>query len=74
MDFEISNPLEAPSWELRAFTEAQVQQLLGLSRGTVRQLRLSGELAAFRIGRSVRYPASSVANFIRTRTEIAVPQ
>lgn len=59
--------------ELQALTEAQVRNLLGLSRNSVRQLRLHGSLPFFRVGRSVRYPAAGLARFIENSASNGEP-
>jgi excisionase family DNA binding protein len=47
-----------------AYTDAEVSSLLRVSKRTVYRLRKSGALRAIRIGRSVRTPADSLAEFL----------
>jgi excisionase family DNA binding protein len=50
----------------RAFTEREVAELLGLSVATLRAWRHRGKGPRFlRLGRSVRYLPSDVADFVR---------
>jgi excisionase family DNA binding protein len=48
-----------------AYTDAEVGSLLHLSKRTVYRLRKSGVLRAIRIGRAVRIPADSLAQFLK---------
>jgi hypothetical protein len=63
-----SGPQLVTSSDLTALRERQVMEALKLSRNTVRRLRLSGQLASFRVGRTVLYPSTAVAAFIRERS------
>lgn len=47
-----------------AYTDAEVSSLLRVSKRTVYRLRKSGALRAIRIGRAVRIPADSLAQFL----------
>jgi excisionase family DNA binding protein len=47
-----------------AYTDAEVGSLLHLSKRTVYRLRKSGALRAVHIGRAVRIPADSLAQFL----------
>ena len=47
-----------------AFSERQVEEMLGLSRLTVRRLRLSGALRHIKVGRRILYPAVGIVRFL----------
>jgi excisionase family DNA binding protein len=48
-----------------AYTDAEVGSLLHVSKRTVYRLRKSGALRAVHIGRAVRIPADSLAQFLK---------
>jgi excisionase family DNA binding protein len=55
--------VSAPTQPL-AYTDADVASLLHVSKRTVYRLRKSGALQAVHIGRAVRIPADSLAQFL----------
>ena len=59
--------------ERLAYTDADVASLLRVSKRTVYRLRKSGALRSVYVGRAVRIPADSLAQFLeragQTRTE-----
>jgi excisionase family DNA binding protein len=60
------NPRATGSDTTRALTEREVADMLGLSVATLRAWRHRGKGPRFlRLGRSVRYLASDVADFVR---------
>ena len=54
-------------------TVAQAQELLGIGRTKLFQLRMSGELPFLAIGRSVRIPLSAIQAYIEKGIEEARP-
>ena len=60
------NPRATTSGTTRALTEREVAELLGLSVATLRAWRHRGKGPRFlRLGRSVRYLPSDLADFVR---------
>jgi len=59
-----SNAKEQSEAGWRLLTVAQVAEMLSLSRSTVYELVVRGELQAFKVGRSVRIPRDAVRSLL----------
>ena len=59
--------MSAPAQPL-AYTDAEISSLLRISKRSVYRLRKSGALRSVRIGRAVRTPADSLAQFVERNT------
>jgi excisionase family DNA binding protein len=59
--------VSAPAQPL-AYTDAEISSLLRISKRSVYRLRKSGALRSVRIGRAVRTPADSLAQFVERNT------
>ena len=70
----VMNPRATRSDTTRALTEREVGELLGLSVATLRAWRHRGKGPRFlRLGRSVRYLPSDVADFVRASAVDTTP-
>lgn len=50
-----------------AYTRHEAAEALGLSLETIDKLTNRGELVSFKVGRSRRYPADQLRNFVSER-------
>jgi excisionase family DNA binding protein len=62
-------PVEAQGAEEAAVTAAVIGQLLGVSKDTIRQRALLGEIPGFRVGRQWRFWPSQVREHLRRQAE-----
>jgi excisionase family DNA binding protein len=51
--------------DLRALTETEACEALGVCRNSLRALRRSGALPYFTVGRAIRYPAAALREFMQ---------
>ncbi|WP_188517752.1 helix-turn-helix transcriptional regulator [Alsobacter metallidurans] len=59
----------------RLLNESEVAQLLGVSRSWLAKSRLIGSGPRFiKLGRSVRYHASAIADYVRSRSRTSTSQ
>jgi predicted DNA-binding transcriptional regulator AlpA len=67
-------PRGAPHSPKRLLSAREVEETYGLTASALRELRLTGKLVFYRIGRSVRYQAADIERYISSVRSSADPR